>query len=265
MHSVVVPAYNEETRLPGTLEAIRAHLSGREYEVVVVDDGSSDRTAEVAGEFGCRVVRHPRNLGKGTAVRTGVLASRGDLILVTDADLAAPVTELPKLEAALERGADIAIGSREAPGARVRRASPGRKLAGRLFNLLVRLLTGLPYRDTQCGFKLFRGEAARALFSRAACDGYCFEVEVLLLAREMGLRVEEVGVEWHDRPGSKVRLLRDGWRMFRELLELKRRLPCARKMIPLGLPGVAGKVSPNPSLKEADSQAAVSLWSGKRL
>lgn len=237
MLSVVVPAYNEEARLPSTLEAIRAHLSGRRYEIIVVDDGSSDRTAEVAGEFGCRVVRHPRNLGKGAAVRTGVLASRGDLVLVTDADLAAPVTELPKLEAALERGADVVIGSREAPGARVRRASLKRKLAGKLFNLLVRLLTGLPYRDTQCGFKLFRGEVARALFSRAACGGYCFDVEVLLLAREMGFRVEEVGVSWTDVPGSKVRLLRDGWMMFRELVEVRKRLAAASSPATAGTSG----------------------------
>lgn len=223
MLSVVVPAHNEEARLPSALKALRAYLSDKEHEVIVVDDGSSDRTAEVAGESGCRVVRHPRNLGKGAAVRSGVLASRGDLVLVTDADLATPITELPKLEAALRRGANVVVGSREAPGARVRRASPGRKFAGRLFNLLVRLLTGLPYRDTQCGFKLFRGDAARALFSRAACSGYCFDVEVLLLAREMGLKVEEVGVEWRDRPGSKVRLLRDGWRMLRELVEIRQR------------------------------------------
>lgn len=220
--SVVIPAYNEESRLPTTLETLRGYLSGREHEVVVVDDGSSDRTAEVAERFGCRVVRHPRNLGKGAAVKSGVLASRGNPVLVTDADLAAPITELPKLEKALKSGADIAIGSREDPGAEVKRASFKRKLAGKVFNLLVRLLTGLPYRDTQCGFKLFQGEAARALFSLAGCSGYCFDVEVLLLARELGFKVEEVGMEWHDRPGSKVRLLRDGWKMFRELLELRK-------------------------------------------
>ena len=226
MLSVVVPAYSEESRLPSTLEAIRTYLSSREHEIVVVDDGSSDRTAEVAERFGCRVVRHPRNLGKGAAVKSGVLASRGDLVLVTDADLAAPIAELPKLEAALERGAAVAIGSREAPRAAVRRTSFKRKLAGKVFNILVRLLTGLPCRDTQCGFKLFHGEAARALFFLAECRGYCFDVEILLLARELGFKVEEVGVEWHDRPGSKVRLLRDGWRMLWELLELREEASC---------------------------------------
>jgi glycosyltransferase involved in cell wall biosynthesis len=219
--SVVVPAFNEEKRLAGTLSGVKNYLAGRDCEVIVVDDGSSDHTAEVAERFGCRVVKHPRNLGKGAAVKTGVLASKGDLVLVTDADLAAPIAELPKLEAALEKGADIAVGSREAPGAKVVRISFKRKLAGKVFNLLVRVLTGLPYRDTQCGFKLFRKGAAEVLFSLSECKGYCFDVEILFFARELGLKVEEVGVSWADVPGSKVRLLRDSLRTFRELLEVR--------------------------------------------
>ena len=230
MLSVVVPAFNEEKRLAGTLSGVKNYLAGRDCEVIVVDDGSSDHTAEVAERFGCRVVKHPRNLGKGAAVKTGVLATSGDLVLVTDADLAASITELPKLEGALKTGADIAVGSREAPGAAVKRSSLRRKLAGKVFNLLVRFLAGLPYRDTQCGFKLFRGETARALFSRAECGGYCFDVEVLLLARKEGFKVEEVGVEWHDKPGSKVNLFRDGRRMLAELLEIRRK--CAATSSP---------------------------------
>lgn len=222
--SVVIPAYNEESRLPVTLEALQGYLSGREYEVVVVDDGSSDRTTEVAERFGCRVVRFPRNVGKGAAVKSGVLASRGSLVLVTDADLATPFAELTKLEAALENGADIAIGSREAPGATVKRKSFKRKLAGMVFNRMVRFLTGLPYRDTQCGFKLFRGKVARSVFFQTDCSGYCFDVEVLMLARKMGFEAREVGVEWCDKPGSKVRLLRDGRKMFKELLEIRRKI-----------------------------------------
>lgn len=238
MLSVVIPAYNEESRLPATLEGLQECLSGREHEVIVVDDGSSDHTAEVAEKFGYRAVRHPRNVGKGAAVRSGVLASRGSMVLVTDADLAAPIAELPKLEAALEKGADIAVGSREALGARVARASFKRKLAGKTFNLLVRFLTGLPYRDTQCGFKLFKGEAARMLFSLVECRGYCFDVEVLLLARKMGFRAKEVGVEWRDAPGSKVTLGRDGWRMLRELAEIRRRFAVASS------PGIPGTSAP---------------------
>ncbi|SMB96522.1 dolichyl-phosphate beta-glucosyltransferase [Thermanaeromonas toyohensis ToBE] len=222
MLSIVIPAYNEEGRLAGTLKALRVYFSGQRYEIVVVDDGSYDRTAQIARSFGCRVVQHSCNLGKGAAVKSGVMASTGDPVLLTDADLAAPISEFPKLEAALARGADIAIGSREATGAKVCRASFRRKLAGKVFNLMVRSITGLPYRDTQCGFKLFRGHVARALFSHAKCSGYCFDVEVLVLAREMGLKVEEVGVEWYDMPGSKVRMLRDGWRMFVEAVKIRR-------------------------------------------
>lgn len=223
MLTVVIPAYNEEKRLSKTLPALKEYMGGREHEIVVVDDGSADRTAKVASMFGCRVIRHAVNLGKGAAVKTGVLVSRGDLVLVTDADLATPMEELSKLEAALESGADIALGSREAPGAIVKRASFKRKLAGKVFNLAVRLLTGLPYKDTQCGFKLFRGDAARALFALAECNGYCLDVEVLVLAKEMGCKVEEVGVEWHDKPGSKVQLLRDGWRMLRDVMAIRKR------------------------------------------
>lgn len=222
MLSVVIPAFNEEKRLAETLPGAKDYLAGRECEIIVVDDGSSDRTAEIAGKYGCRVIKHPRNLGKGAAVKSGVLAAKGDLVLVTDADLAAPIAELPKLGAALKKGADVAVGSREAPGAKVLRVSFKRKLAGKAFNLLVRLITGLPYRDTQCGFKLFRKGAAEVLFSLSECKGYCFDVEILLFARELGLKVEEVGVSWADVPGSKVRLFRDSLRTFRELLELKK-------------------------------------------
>ena len=242
MLSVVIPACNEERRLPGTLDRLKEYLARRSggYEIVVVDDGSSDGTAAAAEKYGCSVLRHPCNLGKGAAVKTGVLASKGDVVLVTDADLAAPVTELPKLEAALEKGADIAIGSREAPGAVVKRASFRRKLAGRVFNFLVRSMTGLPYRDTQCGFKLFTREAADTLFAIAGCGGYAFDVEVLLLAREMGFKVEEVGVAWRDVPGSKVRLLRDSWRMSRELWAIRRSI-CQAKA---GISAPAGSFSP---------------------
>jgi len=246
MLSVVIPAYNEERRLASTLPEIRSYLSGREYEVVVVDDGSADGTAEIGVRFGCRVLRHPANLGKGAAVKSGVLASRGDPVLVTDADLAAPITELPKLEEALRAGADVAIGSREAPGAKVWRAAFSRKLAGKAFNLLVRLATGLPYRDTQCGFKLFRRPAAEALFSLAECRGYCFDVEVLLLARRFNFVVKEVGIEWHDRSGSKVRLLRDGWRMLRELREIRSSLTAASSAATAGTTVPGGGSFPGP-------------------
>ncbi|MCL6557714.1 MAG: glycosyltransferase family 2 protein [Firmicutes bacterium] len=223
MLSVVIPAYNEEKRLPATLAELRKRPVPGECEIIVVDDGSTDGTATIAEKTCCRVIRQPVNSGKGAAVKAGVLAARGDLILVTDADLATPLTELPKLLAALETGADIAIGSRAAPGARVRRASLNRKAAGKIFVFLVRFLNGLKYGDTQCGFKLFKGEAARAVFSSVDCRGYAYDVEALVLAGKMGFAVREVGVSWEDRHGSKVKLLRDSLRMLKELLEIRKR------------------------------------------
>jgi hypothetical protein len=147
---------------------------------------------------------------------------------------------------AVAAGADVAIGSREAPGAKVWRETFRRKLAGKAFNLLVRLATGLPYRDTQCGFKLFRRTAAEALFSLAECRGYCFDVEVLLLARRFNFVVKEVGIEWHDRSGSKVRLLRDGWRMLRELREIRSSLTAASSAATAGTAVPGGGPFPGP-------------------
>jgi len=236
MLTVVIPAYNEEKRLSKTLPALKEYMGGREHEIVVVDDGSADRTAKVASMFGCRVIRHAVNLGKGAAVKTGVLVSRGNLVLVTDADLATPMEELSKLEAALESGADVAVGSRETPGAVVRRISIRRRLAGKVFNLMVRVFMGLPYFDTQCGFKLFKRDAAWALFTLAECRGYSFDVEVLVLAREMGFKVREVGVIWRDKSGSKVRLLWDGFRMLKELAKIRQK--CAAISSP-AIPGTS--------------------------
>lgn len=227
MLSIVIPAYNEEARLPDTLKSIEEHFAGRKHEVIVVDDGSLDGTAAVAERSDCQVVRHSCNLGKGAAVKSGVLASRGDLVLIMDADLAVPLAEFSKLETALNIDADLVAGSRSAPGAAVMRSSWKRKLAGKIFSILVRSLTGLSYRDTQCGFKLFRGDIARALFRLAWCRGYCFDVETLMLAEKLNLQIQEVGIEWHDRPGSKVQLIRDSFRMFRDLMIIRRRFAVA--------------------------------------
>lgn len=224
MLSVIIPAYNEEKRLPATLDALKEHLARQEHEIIVVDDGSTDGTAITAEKAGCLAISLDVNQGKGVAVKTGVQAARGKLILVTDADLATPLTELPKLLSALKGGADVAVGSRAAPGAMVRRASLKRKLAGKIFAFLVRFLTGLKYMDTQCGFKLLKGEAARAIFSFMDCRGYAYDVEALVLAEKIGFVVKEVGVSWTDIPGSKVRLFRDSIRMLKELLEIRRRI-----------------------------------------
>lgn len=227
MLSIVIPAYNEEARLQGTLKAVEEHFAGRKHEVIVIDDGSLDATAIVAERSDCQVVKHSCNLGKGAAVKSGVLASRGNMVLVMDADLAVPLAEFSKLETALKRDTDLAAGSRSVPEAAVMRSSWKRKLAGKIFSILVRSLTGLPYRDTQCGFKLFRGDIARTLFRLARCRGYCFEVEILILAQKLNLQIREVGIEWHDRPGSKVQLIRDSFRMLRDLLIIRRRFAVA--------------------------------------
>lgn len=224
--SVVIPAYNEERRLPFTLGAILANLRGRlrPFEIVVADDGSVDGTAALAAAAGpeVRALRLPHG-GKGSAVRAGVLASSGELVLVTDADLSTPIEELDRLLAALDR-CDVAIGSRNVAGARVAvRQGADRRLMGRVFNLLVRALLLPGLRDTQCGVKLFRREVAHAVFERCRSDGFAFDVEALWLARRLGYRVAEVAVEWRNSPDSRVRPLVDVPRMFWELLTIKQR------------------------------------------
>lgn len=212
--SLVVPAYNEEKRLPVSLARIAEWLGSRvpglSAEVLVVDDGSSDRTAAVAEKTAAglgldfRVIRLPENRGKGAAVRAGVLEARGANVLVTDADLSTPIEEVDKLLAA---AAPVAIGSRGVDATLVKqRQSLFRVASGRLFNLLVRLLAVSGIRDTQCGFKLFRADAAREVFSRATVDRFAFDVEALLLARRLGYRIAEVPVLWFNSPDTRVGL-----------------------------------------------------------
>jgi dolichyl-phosphate beta-glucosyltransferase len=228
--SVVIPAYNEQARLGPTLRAVVRYLEAEkpDFEVVVVDDGSTDRTSSVVREMAAeepriRLVELGANAGKGAAVRAGMLAAEGATILFSDADLATPIEELAKLERALAGGADIAIASRAADGADIRvRQHPLRELMGRTFNVMVRLsgLQGL--RDTQCGFKLFRREAARDLFGRATVDGFAFDVEILVLARGR-YRVAEVPVVWRHIEESKVSPGTDAARMFFDLLRIRAR------------------------------------------
>ncbi|MBC7106301.1 MAG: glycosyltransferase family 2 protein, partial [Firmicutes bacterium] len=221
--SVVIPAYNEEHRLPATLGSIREYFAGQPFpvEVIVVDDGSADRTSEVCRAYrDVKVLRNDRNCGKGYSVRRGMLEATGEYILFSDADLAAPIAESAKLLGAL-RTCDVAIGSRGLPQSRVVRESPGRELLSQAFNRFVRLVTGLPYADTQCGFKAFRRDAARLLFQSLRCHRFSFDVEVLLAARHLGLRVVEVPIEWHERPGSRVNPWRDGWHMMRDVVRLR--------------------------------------------
>jgi dolichyl-phosphate beta-glucosyltransferase len=212
---------------------IREHLDGRDFELIVVDDGSRDRTIEVAtaaaeGDPRVRVLAQPRNRGKGAAVRAGMLAASGDRVLFSDADLATPIEELAKLEARLDRGADIAIASRALPESDVRtRQHPGREMMGRTFNVIVRALVLGGIKDTQCGFKLFTRAAAQDVFGRATLDGFAFDVEVLLLARGRW-RIDEVPVVWHHVEESKVSPGTDAARMFVDVVRLRMRMLVGR-------------------------------------
>ncbi|MFQ5653664.1 MAG: glycosyltransferase [Planctomycetota bacterium] len=226
--SVVVPVYNEAGPLPHTVRQIRDTLeaSGRSWEIVIVSDGSTD---DVEGALAptlkeeprCRLILEAVNRGKGAAVRRGIFASRGTRVLFTDADLAAPIEEVAKLNEALDGGADVAIGSRRVEGASIEvRQGPLRRLTGGAFPWLVRGLTGLSHADTQCGFKLFTRAAAETLFGELQEQRFAFDVEILSGAHEAGLRVAEVPVVWRDSGRSSVRLVRDSLRMMRTLLKL---------------------------------------------
>ena len=229
--SIVIPAYNEEARIAGTLRETRAFLDRRAgtAEILVVDDGSRDTTpalvaAQASEDARIKLLKQPQNRGKGAAVRAGMLASRGERVLFMDADLATPLDELARLEAALAAGADIAIASRGLPESQIiHRQHPLRQTLGKTFNLLVRTLSMAGFRDTQCGFKLFTRAAADALFAEATVDRYAFDVEILLLARGR-FRVAEVPVVWRHVEESKVSVLRDATRMAYDVARLRLRL-----------------------------------------
>ncbi len=224
--SVVVPAYNEEVRLRVSLPSMLDYLesSRRTFEVVVVDDGSRDGTRGVAESFagrGVRAVRLERNSGKGAAIRAGVLGSSGDRVLLTDADLSTPISEVERLEPALE-GAELVFGSRAVAGSRIDQPQPLlRQWMGKTFNLMIRTLVAGGIHDTQCGFKLLDGPTARALFADLLLDGFAYDVELLWLARRRRLRVAEVGVVWNHSPDSKVHLFTDSARMALDILRIR--------------------------------------------
>jgi len=221
--SVVIPAYNEERRLPLTLERLRAYL-GRgslSHEIVVVDDGSRDSTAEVARAGGATVVRNDGNRGKGYAARRGMLLAQGRRRLMTDADLSTPIEDLSRLMASLDAGYDVAIASRALPASNVEvRQSPYREGMGRLFNLCVRVLAVPGLHDTQCGFKLFTAAAAEASFEPLRLDGFSFDVETLFIARRRGLRIAEVPVTWRNDEATRVGAL-NGFRAFVDLARIR--------------------------------------------
>jgi dolichyl-phosphate beta-glucosyltransferase len=244
--SVVIPTYNKRARIAATLEGVAAYLAGKPFrsEIVVVDDGSTDGTAEaaraaLAGRGPSRVLGRGHNLGKGASVRDGVLAASGEIVLFCDDDLSTPIGELDKALAGLEAGADVVIGSRAHPGSeiRVRQRRP-REWLGKAFNVLVRLFVLRGYRDTQCGFKAFRRAAARDVFTRLRTPGFGFDVEALVLCRDLGYRVAEIPVAWCDARPSRVRLFRGSWGMLKELWRIRRQ---ARRDARARRAGAAGR------------------------
>ena len=226
--SIVIPAYNEALRLGNTLQAVVNYVRQHspETEIIVVDDGSADDTAAIAREIfnndtslRTSVISYKSNLGKGRAVRLGLLAARGDVVLFSDADLSTPISEAPKLVEPIVNGQfDVTFGSRALDRELIGVHQPWRReQGGRVFNLVVRLATGLPFWDTQCGFKAFRMSVCRPLVEAATVDRFGFDVELLYLAFRAGLRLQEVPVRWDHNEGSKVNVLSDSFRMLSEV------------------------------------------------
>ena len=226
--SIIIPAYNEERRLPGTLERVRQYLAARPFdaEVIVVDDGSSDATARVVEEFrarmpGLRLISNGPNRGKGFSVRHGMLEARGSIALFTDADLSAPIEEADKLIGALQ-SVDVTFGSRALNRSLISiHQSRFREFAGIVFNKLVKLILGLPFVDTQCGFKAFVLPRARIIFEQQRIERFGFDPELLFLARRHGLRALEIPVRWSHDADTKVRVGTDSLRMFLDLLVIR--------------------------------------------
>ena len=227
--SIVVPCYNEEERLPRTIEQIERYFAGKpiSYELILVDDGSTDGTRQIqeaAAERNpsVRVEALPRNRGKGRALAEGVAVSTGAQILVTDADLSTPIEEIEKLRVALRGGAGVAIGSRSVRGSRVEISQPAyRVLMGKVFNLLVQavLLPGIW--DTQCGFKLFRADVAHEVFAGLTTDGFGYDPEVLYLAKRRGVKIAEVPIVWRNSAPTKVMPIKSSFDMFKHVVKVR--------------------------------------------
>ena len=228
-YSIVIPAYNEGTRLGPTLERVLAYVreQGWDAEVIVVNDGSRDNTAEIVRRFAekdpvLRLVENPGNRGKGYAVRNGMLSARGEIVVFSDADLSSPIEEMPKLLAALAAGADIAIGSRWLRAElQTQRQSLHRQMFGRVFNGLNRVILGLRFKDTQCGFKAFTRRATQMILPLQRIERWGFDPEILFLARKFGFRVDEVPVRWGHVGGTRINPLLDGSRMFQEMVRVR--------------------------------------------
>jgi dolichyl-phosphate beta-glucosyltransferase len=228
-YSIIIPAYNEGARLGKTLDRVLGYIASQDWdaEVIVVNDGSRDQTSDMVRQYASshsrlRLLENPGNHGKGYSVRNGMLNASGDLLLFSDADLSSPIEESPKLFAALKAGADVAIGSRWLqPELQTQRQSLLRQFYGRLFNLALRILLGLHFKDTQCGFKAFTKAGARKIFPWQRIERWGFDPELLYLAWKARLKVVEVPVAWAHVEGTRISPLRDGVRMFGEVLKIR--------------------------------------------
>ncbi len=228
-YSIIIPAYNESERIGGTLDKILAYSTrhGWDVEIIVVNDGSHDNTAEIVRGStvqhpGLQLLENPGNRGKGYSVRNGMLHAGGEILLFTDADLSSPIEEASKLFAAIEAGADVAIGSRWLRSELQTQKQPlYRQLFGRIFNLLLRVILGLKFKDTQCGFKAFTRRSAQTIFPQQQIERWGFDPELLYLAKKFGFTVAEVPVAWAHREGTRINPLRDGIRMFGEVLKIR--------------------------------------------
>jgi glycosyltransferase involved in cell wall biosynthesis len=228
-YSIVIPAYNESARIGSSLEKILACIAERgwDMEIIVVNDGSTDATAEIVRSYMARsprvrLVENPGNRGKGYSVRNGMLRAGGDIVLFSDADLSSPIEDAGKLFAAIQQGADIAFGSRWVnPKLQVRKQPLHRRLLGRMFNLALRLVLGLQFHDTQCGFKAFTRRATQLIFPLQNVERWGFDPELLYLGRKFGLVMVEVPVTWAHREGTRISPFRDGLHMVAEMVKIR--------------------------------------------
>ena len=228
-YSIIIPAYNESQRIIASLDKIIAYAAEQDWgaEIIVVNDGSRDNTAELVREYAkkhpmVKLIENPGNRGKGYTVRNGMMHAHGDILLFTDADLSSPIEESRKLFAAIDKGADVTFGSRWLQAELQTERQPlYRQIFGRIFNLLLRIILGLKYKDTQCGFKAFTRKAAHQIFTRQMIDRWGFDPEILFLAEKYGFRVAEVPVEWAHDNRSKINPVTDGAKMFMEMLKVR--------------------------------------------
>lgn len=228
-YSIIIPAYNESQRITATLDKVLAHIDGEKWdaEVLVVNDGSRDSTADIVRGYAekhsiVRLVENPGNRGKGYSVRNGMQNAKGEVLLFSDADLSSPIYEARKLFDALDAGADVAIGSRWlASETQTERQPLYRQFFGRMFNLMLRVVLGLPFKDTQCGFKAFNRRAADSIFPKQRIERWGFDPELLFLAKKFGFVTREVPVEWAHDERSKISPIRDGLKIFLEMLQIR--------------------------------------------